>query len=49
MGTCKYINHRESFEDFGIINGYYSCLNEYTKFCEHKRSRSHLTFDPGHS
>ena len=31
----------ESFEDFGLKIGNYSCLNEYMKICENKRSRSY--------
>ena len=32
----------ESFEDFGLKIGIYSCLNEVMKNYEYKRSRSFL-------
>ena len=30
----------ESFEDFGLKIGIHSCLDEYLKICEYKKSRS---------
>ena len=34
MGNVNTSNFMESFKDFGLKNGNYSCLNEYMKICE---------------